>query len=131
MKTLFLLTLAGLLPLLIACGRDEYNPNLTGIAPIAIDSVAIAQDTMEVFASQSLRTYSSYLNGCEGFYGYDYTLDGFTRYVKAYKFSTSANCGTPTERISQINFVPQETGTYTFLFSKGNDQWIEKKIVVK
>lgn len=121
-----------------SCKDDRFDENeITRIDAVKIDSVKIAQDSMDIFSIQTIQTYSDYATNCEGFYGYDYThADNVTRNIVSYKFKTSVVCGEIKPRISQINFRPQLTGTYKFKFwngkdSSGNNIWIEKEIVVE
>jgi hypothetical protein len=118
---------------LTSCNDDDDYQTIESIDKIKIDSVKIANDTMDVFTVQSIRTYSIYPSHCEGFYGYDYIHnDNLTRSVTAYKYITNGPCvqnsftGT-----NQINFSPQQTGTYTFKFWNGGSNWITKTIVVE
>lgn len=115
---------------LVSCNRDNENQAFE-TAKIKTDSISVPQETMQVFAVQSIRTYSTYQQGCEGFYGYDYVRDGFTRIVTPYKFKTDAACGTSVSGTSQINFAPQEKGVYTFKFYNGENNWITKTITVE
>ena len=117
--------------------RDNYD-EIESISPFKIDSVKIAQTEMDVFTVQTIKTYSTYPNGCTGFYDYDYEKDDFKRYVSAYGYQLkNSNC-TPTTKtqINGFNFRPEVRGTYTFKFWNGKDAnnnnvWIEKTIVVK
>lgn len=118
---------------LTSCNDDDDYQTIESIDKIKIDSVKIATDTMDVFTVQSIRTYSTYPSHCEGFYGYDYIHnDNLTRTVTAYKYITNGPCvqnsftGT-----NQINFSPQQAGTYTFKFWNGGSNWITKTIVVE
>lgn len=130
------------LPILMVFSLASCNDRLEGdeilsTEPVKIDSVKIAQDTMDIYTTQTIKTYSKYSTNCEGFYGYDYQhVAPFERKVISYKFKTSVSCGEVATRISQINFRPQETGTYFFRFWNGKDTaganiWIEKNIVVQ
>lgn len=116
-----------------SCNDDDDYQTIESIDKIKIDSVKIATDTMDVFSVQSIRTYSTYPSHCEGFYGYDYIHnDNLTRTVTAYKYITNGPCvqnsftGT-----NQINFSPQQAGTYTFKFWNGGSNWITKTIVAE
>jgi len=118
---------------LTSCNDDDDYQTIESIDKIKIDSVKIATDTMDVFSVQSIRTYSTYPSHCEGFYGYDYIHnDNLTRTVTAYKYITNGPCvqnsftGT-----NQINFSPQQAGTYTFKFWNGGSNWITKTIVAE
>ncbi|WP_336717239.1 hypothetical protein [Chryseobacterium mucoviscidosis] len=114
--------------------NDDYDYNtIESVDKIKIDSVRIVNDTMDVFSVQSIKTYSTYPSHCQGFYGYDYVHnDNLTRTVTAYKYITNGPC---TEKIytsaNQINFSPQQIGTYTFKFWNGGNNWITKTIVVQ
>ena len=130
------------IPVVMALTLTNCNDRLEGdeivsTEPLKIDSVKIAQDTMDVFSTQTIKTYSTYSAQCEGFYGYDYAhVAPLQREVATYKFKTSATCGDEVPRASQINFRPQETGIYTFRFWTGEDSagesiWLEKTIVVE
>lgn len=99
---------------------------------VKIDSVKIALDTMDVFTTQTIKTYSTYTANCEGFYGYDYLhTKPLEREVTSYKFKTTADCGEMVARASQINFRPQETGTYRFKFFTGKDAYGENTYLEK
>jgi hypothetical protein len=116
-----------------SCNDDDDYQTIESIDRIKIDSVKVVNDTMDVFNVQSIRTYSTYPSHCQGFYGYDYVYgDNLTRNVTAYKYITNGPCGQGSyTAASQINFSPQKTGTYTFKFWNGDNNWITKTIVVK
>lgn len=117
----------------LACNDDEDYQTIESADRIKIDSVKVVSDTMDVFAIQSIRTYSAYSSQCEGFYGYDYVhTDHLTRTVTAYKYRTDGACtGKAYTAASQINFSPQQKGKYTFRFWNGGNSWITKTIVVQ
>lgn len=127
------------LPLVLttSCNDRSEGEELQSIDPVKIDSVRIESDTIQLSMVLPIKTYSTYSSGCEGFYGYDYMhTDVFERKVVSYKFKTSAACSDPLVRVSQINFQPQQTGTFHFKFWKGKDNsgqniWIEKSVVVE
>lgn len=130
------------IPVVLAFSLTNCNDRLEGdkilsTEALKIDSVKIAQDTMDVFSTQTIKTYSTYDAQCEGFYGYNYAhVAPLEREVATYKFNTSATCGDSFARASQINFRPQESGVYTFRFWTGEDStgegvWLEKTIVVE
>lgn len=116
-----------------SCNDDDDYQTVQGIGKIKIDSVKATKDTMAVFTVQSIKTYSTYTSQCQGFYGYDYIHNNnLTRTVTAYKYITNEPClQTSHVGISQINFSPQQIGTYTFKFWTGDNSWITKTIVVK
>ena len=118
---------------LTSCNDDDDYQTIESIDKIKIDSVKIATDTMDVFSVQSIRTYSTYPSHCEGFYGYDYIHnDNLTRSVTAYKYITNGPCiQSSFTGTNQINFSPQQAGTYTFKFWSGGSNWITKTIVVE
>ena len=118
---------------LTSCNNDDNYNTVESVDRIKIDSVKIINDTMDVFTVQSIKTYSAYLSHCEGFYGYDYIhSDNLTRNVTAYKYITDGPCTQSTyTAANQINFSPQQKGTYTFKFWNGNNSWITKTIVVE
>ena len=118
-----------ILTLLMNCNRDDSVTFET--EKLKIDSVNIPQNTMKVNAVQTIITYSTHQQGCEGFYGYDYARDGFTRTITSYKFKQNATCGNAVAGVSQLNFAPQEKGTYTLKFWSGDNNWLEKTIVVE
>ncbi len=135
MKTLFNTALSVIFIGLsfVSCNEDDDYETIQSTEKVKIDSVKIVNDTMAVFGVQSIRTYSTYASQCEGFYGYDYVHSGnFARDVTAYKYLTNGSC-TQANQVSanQINFSPQQTGTYTFKFWKGDNTWITKTIVVE
>lgn len=115
-----------------SCDDDDYH-TIQSVDKIKIDSVKISKDTMDVYSVQSIRTYSTYPSHCEGFYGYDYIHeDSHTRAVTAYKYRTNGPCAQGSYTgTNQINFSPQQTGTYTFKFWNGDNNWITKTIVVE
>ncbi len=119
--------------ILTSCNDDNDYQTIEGVEKVKIDSVKIINDTMSVFTVQSIKTYSAYQSNCEGFYGYDYVHDdNVTRSVTAYKFTTDGACQPSTKTLAnQINFSPQQTGTYTFKFWNGGNTWITKTIVVE
>ena len=131
---LFAITVSAFL--VMSCNDREEGDLVQDVRTVKIDSVVIPQDTMSVFSVQTIKTYSSYAAQCEGFYGYDYLhTDPFTRTVASYRFKTDAPCGEEVARASQINFRPQQKGTYLFRFwngknASGQSQWIEKSITV-
>lgn len=121
----------------ISCNDRFEGDEILNTESLKIDSVKIAQDTMDVLTTQTIKTYSNYTSKCEGFYGYDYLhTDEFDRKVISYKFKTTANCGELVTKSSQINFKPQKVGVYHFKFYNGKspvdqDIYIEKDIVVQ
>lgn len=121
----------------ISCNERLEGDEILNVDAVKIDSVKIAQDTMDVFTTQSIKTYSNYTENCEGFYGYDYLHTApLERKVISYKFKTDGNCLEPITKVSQINFRPQTAGTYIFRFfsgkdTSGTDIFIEKNIVVQ
>lgn len=122
--------------LLVSCDRNEES-QIESVSAIKIDSVKIAQDTMDVFTVQTIKTYSSYGDGCHRFYGYDYRRNGFTRNVVAYEFAVKGIC-TQATYVGTNGFIfrPEEKGTYVFRFWKGKDSnnqdiWIDKNVVVQ
>ena len=138
MKNLFKIGVPILLVFSLASCNDRLEGDeILSTEPVKIDSVKIAQDTMDIYTTQTIKTYSQFSTQCEGFYGYDYQhVAPLERKVISYKFKTSASCGEMATRTSQINFRPQETGTYLFKFWTGKDAaganiWIEKNIVVQ
>lgn len=117
----------------ISCNDDDDYQTIKSVDKIKIDSVKIVNDTMDVFSVQSIKTYSTYPSHCEGFYGYDYIRNNnLMRTVTSYKYTTSGPC-TQASYVSanQINFSPQQIGTYTFKFWNGGNSWITKTIVVE
>ncbi|RNA62266.1 hypothetical protein D1631_10160 [Chryseobacterium nematophagum] len=116
-----------------SCNDNEDYSIIQSIDRIKIDSVNIVNDTMDVFALQSIRTYSTYPSRCEGFYGYDYIYeDHSSRRITAYRYFRNGPCTQNTYvGVNQINFSPQHKGTYRFSFWNGDDQWIVKTIVVE
>ena len=119
--------------LLSSCKDDDDYETIESADKIKIDSVKIVNDTMDVLTVQSIRTYSTYNSKCQGFYGYDYVHTGnFSRNVTAYKYQTSGSCSQANfVSANQINFSPQQIGTYTFKFWTGDNTWITKTIVVE
>lgn len=117
---------------MISCNDDDYE-TIESIDKIKIDSVKIVNDTMDVFALQSIKTYSTYPSQCQGFYGYDYIYNNnLERTVTAYKYITNGPCAQNSYTgANQINFSPRQKGKYTFKFWNGGDHWITKTIVVK
>ncbi|WP_294233316.1 hypothetical protein [uncultured Chryseobacterium sp.] len=118
---------------LTSCNNDDNYNTVESVDRIKIDSVRIINDTMDVFTVQSIKTYSTYPSHCQGFYGYDYIHgDNLTRNVTAYKYITDGPCTQSSyPAASQINFSPQQKGTYTFKFWNGDNSWITKTIVVE
>lgn len=116
-----------------SCNDDDDYQTIESIDKIKIDSVKAVKDTMAVFTVQSIKTYSTYSSQCEGFYGYDYIHNtNLIRTVTAYKYITSGPCIQGNHVVkSQINFSPQQIGTYTFKFWNGGNNWITKTIVVE
>jgi hypothetical protein len=116
-----------------SCNEDDDYETIQSVEKVKIDSVSIVNDTMDVFAIQSIRTYQKFNNQCEGFYGYDYAhTSDFGRNITAYKFKTNANCGTGNfTGVNQINFAPKVVGTYQFKFWTGDNTFITKTIVVQ
>lgn len=130
-KLLFSVLILGLS--VTSCDDDDDYQTIESIDKIKIDSVKIVNDTMDVFSIQSIKTYSTYPSHCEGFYGYDYIHnDNLSRTVTAYKYITNGPCNQATyTAANQINFSPRKTGTYTFKFWNGGNNWITKIIVVE
>lgn len=138
MKTIFKMAMPLVLFLgLTSCNDRFEGDEITSTELAKIDSVNIAQDTMDVYTIQTIKTYSDYAANCEGFYGYDYVhKPSLQRDVATYKFKTTTACGETLARSSQINFRPVETGVYTFRFWTGRDSsgantWLERMIVVE
>ena len=138
MKNILKLSLSVLMVISLMNCNDRNDENLIqSVDRVKIDSVKIAQDSMDVFTIQTIKTYSNFANNCEGFYGYDYVHeDQLSRSVSAFKFKTETECGEEFARTSQINFQPQIPGNYTFKFWNGQDAageniWLEKTITVK
>ena len=138
MKTIFKFSLPVFIVLsLISCNERLEGDEIQHTEPVKIDSVKIAQDTMDIYSIQTIKTFSQYNTQCEGFYGYDYQHTApLQRKVISYKFKTSASCGEIATRTSQINFRPQQKGTYIFKFwtgknTDGTDQWLEQSVVVE
>lgn len=117
----------------MSCNDDDDYQTIESTDRVKIDSVKIVNDTMDVFAVQSIKTYSAYSSKCEGFYGYDYGhTDHLTRTVTAYKYRTDGACTGKAYTVgSRINFSPQQKGNYTFRFWNGGNSWITKTIVVQ
>lgn len=136
-KTLLICFPIALIFSFVSCNDRLDGDEITNIDAVKIDSMKIELDTMNIFAIQSIKTYSNYTQNCEGFYGYDYLYTGsFERKVISYKFKTATNCGDEITRVSQINFRPQVAGTYVFKFYTGKDAsgeniFIEKNIEVR
>lgn len=81
---------------LASCNDRFEGDEITSTELAKIDSVNIAQDTMDVYTIQTIKTYSDYAANCEGFYGYDYVhKPSLQRDVATYKFKTTAACGKP------------------------------------
>ncbi len=118
---------------LVSCDNKDDFETMESVERIAIDSVKISKDTMNVNTIQQITTYSNYKNGCQGFYAYDYIYaDAFAREVTAYAYNSNGNCQTNSYVLpSKINFRPTAVGTYTFKFWKGNGNWATKTIVVE
>lgn len=120
-----------------SCNERNDENWIESLDRIKIDSVKVAQDSMDVFTTQTIKTYSNFKSKCEGFYGYDYIyIDEFSRSVSSFKFKTDAECGEEVARASQINFRPQLPGKYVFNFwngknASGENSWIEKTITVQ
>ncbi|WP_121462043.1 hypothetical protein [Chryseobacterium defluvii] len=116
-----------------SCNDNEDYRTIESIDKVKIDSVKIVNDTMDVFTVQSIKTYSTYSSQCEGFYAYDYIHNNnLTRTVTAYKYITNGPCAQGMfSGASQINFSPQQVGTYTLKFWSGDNTWITKTIVVE
>ena len=135
MKSLFKISFAAVVlgVFLTSCKDDDDYQTIESVDKVKIDSVRIVNDTMAVYAVQSIRTYSTYTSGCQGFYGYDYIHNGdFGRDITAYQFTSSGSCSQASHKsANQINFSPQKTGTYTFRFWNGDNNWITKTIVVE
>lgn len=138
MKNILKFCLSLLVAMMIfSCNDREEGDLIIGTDRIKIDSVKIAQDSMDVLTTQTIKTYSNYSGNCEGFYGYDYVhKNDLTREVTSYNFKTDAACTEIVTRASLINFRPQQAGDYIFKFwnglnSSGEDIWIEKTITVQ
>lgn len=121
---------------LTSCNDDNNYDEIQDISRVPIDSVKFVNDTMQVYSTQSIITYSNYTTGCEGFYGHKYEKEDLTRLVSTYKFKTNGTCETSVARGTKINFQPEQKGIYTFKFWQGKDAsdsdiWLEKKVVVE
>ncbi len=119
-----------------SCNDRLEGDAIESINAVKIDSVKIANSVMDVYTTQTIKTFSNYSQTCEGFYGYDYLhTEQFEREVFSYKFKTENTCGDEQVRASQINFRPQEPGIYTFKFwtgknASGENTYLEEQIVV-
>lgn len=116
--------------------KDDHTEEITGLEAVKIDSVQIAKDTMQIFSSQAINTFSNYVEGCEGFYNYSYQADGLSRYITTVKAKTNGTCGSSTVGKTYFNFQPQTAGKYILKFWQGKDSadnniWLEKTIVVQ
>ena len=69
---------------LFSCDTREEN-NIS-ISRIKIDSVKIPQEKMDLFTTQTIKTYSTYTSGCDRFYDYDYRIDNLNRFVTSYTY---------------------------------------------
>lgn len=106
----------------INCNDRLEGDQILSTESLKIDSVKIPQSSMDIYTTQTITTYSNYTSKCEGFYGYDYLhTDVLNREVTPYKFKSTAACGDLVTKSSQINFRPQQTGTYQFKFYNGKD----------
>lgn len=134
MKNIFKIGLGTFLLLGVAsCNTDDENyPEIISIDKVAIDSIEILSDSMNVGEVQSIRTYSTYASGCQDFYDYDYQAQNFTRNVTAYSFTHNGNCTQAQHtEMSQLVFQPQTPGTYYFNFWKNDNTVIKDSIVVE
>lgn len=122
-----LVTLLGL----ASCNREEASEYITEVAKLKVDSVVTLQDTITVNSTQTLRTYFTLQQSCEGLYNIDYQSEsGLIRNITPYKYKTNVACGDSIVGHSDISFTPKETGTYTLKFYSGENTWITKNIVV-
>ena len=82
MKKIFNLSVITLLAgfIAVSCDRNDED-EIQNVESIKIDSVKIAQDTMDVFTIQTSKTYSTYPSACNDFFGYDYIRNGLERNV--------------------------------------------------
>ena len=121
----------------VSCNDRLEGDEVQSVETLKIDSVKIVNYTMDVYTTQTIKTYSNYTINCEGFYGYDYLhTNQFDRQVVSYKFKTDGNCGEMVTKASWINFQPQQVGTYYFKFfagknSAGENTYLEESIVVQ
>ena len=75
---------------LASCNDRLEGDEILSTEPVKIDSVKIAQDTMDIYTTQTIKTYSQFSTQCEGFYGYDYQhVAPLERKVISYIFKTS------------------------------------------
>ena len=138
MKKIFNLSVITLLAgfFAVSCDRNDED-EIQNVEAIKIDSVKIAQDTMDVFTIQTIKTYSTYPSACDDFFGYDYIRIGLERNVVAYSYKINGTCTQATRvGVNGFNFRPEEKGIYSFKFWNGKDSsnqniWIEKTIVVE
>ena len=73
MRTIFKSIFVALLIFSLASCNDRLEGDeILSTEPLKIDSVKIAQDTMDIYTTQTIKTYSQFSTQCEGFYGYDY-----------------------------------------------------------
>ena len=121
---------------ILSCNDRLEGDEIQSVNAAKIDSVKIVNYTMDVYSTQTIKTYSNFSTNCEGFYGYDYLhTDEYEREVISYKFKTDANCGEMTTKAAYINFQPQKVGAYKFRFfsgknSAGENTWQEETILV-
>lgn len=113
--------------------RNDVTDQISEIAPIKIDSANLSQDTITVGSAVSIRTYSTMQQGCESFYSYTYSAEGFNRHITANRLKTKTTCGSGKAVTSSFSLVPPAPGVYTLKFrsSLSSDAWLVKKMVVK
>ncbi len=116
---------------LFSCNREETSEYITEVAQLKVDSILVPQDTIAINSIQTLRTYFTLQQSCEGLYNIDYQSEsGLIRNITPYKYKTNITCGDATAGHSDISFTSKEAGTYTLKFYSGENTWITKNIVV-
>ena len=133
MKNLFVLSCTLLIGISVFSCKDDDYETIDSTEKIKIDSVLVPYDTMYVNKVQNIKTFSTYATTCNGFFGYDYIHTGsFSRDVTAYQYTSNGNCTIYNhQNASILKFSPNQTGTYTLRFWKGDNNWITKTIVVQ
>ena len=138
MKNLFRLSFIALVSLLLTSCNDDNGPAIKSIYAKKIDSVDIPKDTILLGETMSIKLFSTYTKGCEGFYDYNYIYDvNNQRFVINYAYKSTQNCEAGDFVYpSVVNFKPIEKGSYSFKFWNGLDAnnkniWLEKNVVVE
>ena len=117
-----------------SCSDNSEQIDRYTISANKFDSVYIQQDTIGANDILNITTYSTYRTWCDKFYAFDfrYSTSNLERKIAVQIINDNqAQCGATKSFSNDFTFKPQHPGTYKLKFWKGDDNWIDKTIVVQ